>query len=313
MAVWSKPRNVALLHGVYALVGLCGSAVAAPLDWSMFSLPFGYGGEAVMAYNGRDTQNIAFEVARDWVRREAYLILGDLGESLIDARLSGYVESWTVDARSLTAIRSNRFATELSEAGELDLSPIGALRPVIERELDAEEIPGEGHNASARTIRVVLEDGSRAEFDVVGGDVAAYRRLDEGGTAQVEVAYLDWKELVGGGRYPGRIVTIRQLPDGTGEAVTETRLVDVHPLRPGSQPPAFRVPEGFSVIDHIEGVSKRADGSVIAPIVAEGDAEPRFAPVPPTGRRASGVAYWKLVVGAGVLMVLTAGIVAKRK
>lgn len=264
-----------------------------------------------MEREGRDAQVIRFDVSRQWMRRNAFLIVDGLGESLVESRLGTYAESWTVDARSSIARRTNRFGTDLQEAGEVDVSPVAALRPLIEREIGIETIPsdlGEGE----RRVRATVGDRV-VEFDLTGRDVAAYRAFLAPDRMISEVLYEDWRDLPTGARAPHATIS-RYRDPATGEwRSIRYRIRIDRELTEQSPPPDFVLPGGFSVIDHIEGVSKREDGTVIAPIVP-GQGSEASEPVASTSRTArSGPGLGRLLIGIGVVVVLVAGLLAFKK
>ncbi|MCC5822486.1 MAG: hypothetical protein JJU44_04260 [Planctomycetes bacterium] len=311
-------RMVAFSTGLSRGVALCWTllaaqvAAASPLTWDMFSLPAGYGGEAIMERDGRDAQVIRFDVSRRWMRRNSFLIVDGLGESLIESRLGAEAESWTIDTRSSMAMRTNRFPENLQEAGEVVLSPIAALRPLIEREIGIETVPadlGEGW----RRIRATV-GGRVVELDLTGRDVAAYREFLEPDRMVYEVLYEDWRDLLSGARAPHATVS-RSRDPATGDlGSTLYRIRIDRELPERSPPPEFVLPAGFTIVDHIEGVTKREDGTVIAPIVP-GQAPEASEPgaTPPQSVQTGVPGLGRLLIGIGVVVVLSAGLLAFRR
>ena len=51
-----------------------------------------------------------------------------------------------------------------------------------------------------------------------------------------------------------------------GETTTEERIQSVEVLADDKRVPPVKVPKSYYIIDHIEGVTKNADGTVIGPI-----------------------------------------------
>ena len=298
-------RGVAVFFGFFAVQ----LAAASPLTWEMFSLPPGCGGEAVMEREGRDAQVIRFDVSRRWMRRNAFLIVDGLGESLIESRLGTEAESWTIDARSSMAMRTNRFPEDLQEAGEVDVSPIAALRPLIERAIEIETVPSDlGENG--RRVRATVT-GRLVEFDLAGREVIAYRELLGPDRMVSEVLYEDWRDLPSGARAPhATIARYRDPATGEWRSIRYRIRID-RELTERSPPPDFELPAGFTIVDHVEGVTKRADGTVIAPIVYEQASEPGAATsAHSTG---SGPGLGRLLIGIGVVVVLVAGLLAFRR
>jgi hypothetical protein len=286
--------------------------MADPLTWDMFILPVGFEGEAIMEYQGRSSQIIAFTVTRDWVRRDAYLIVDGLGDSLIDARLSTHTESWMVNPASGVASRTNRFGTELQEAGETNISPIGALRPVIERAMATEDIPSE-LGANGRRVQV-SKDGFVMEFDIVNREVVSYREMRENTkVAFLEIHYRDWMDLPSGRRIPTTIETNRIGNLNSAPVTTVHRIQSPNELVTSVTPPPFVVPGGFTVADHFEGVTKGPDGRVLGPIERGQRLASHGAAPNPGSQPGGGPNMTRLLIGAGVLLVAIAGFIAMKR
>lgn len=294
-----------MLWGLFAVQ----LAAASPLTWEMFSLPPGCGGEAIMERDGRDAQVIRFDVSRHWMRRNAFLIADGLGESLIESRLGTATESWTIDARSFMATRTRRFPEDLQEAGEVVLSPIAALRPLIEREIGIETVVSDLAE-NGRRVRATV-GGRVVELDLIGKDVAAYREFLEPDRMVYEVLYEDWRDLPSGARAPHATIS-RSRDPATGDwGSTRYRIRIDRELPERSPPPDFVLPTGFTIVDHVEGVTKREDGTVIAPIVYEQASEPGAATS--AHLTGSGQGLGRLLIGIGVVVVLAAGLLAFRR
>ena len=288
-----------MLWGLFAVQ----LAAASPLTWEMFSLPPGCGGEAIMERDGRDAQVIRFDVSRHWMRRNTFLIVDGLGESLIESRLGTETESWTIDARSFMATRTRRFPEDLQEAGEVVLSPIAALRPLIEREIGIEAVVSDLAEYGRRVRATV--GGRVVEFDLIGKDVAAYREFLDPDRMISEVLYEDWRDLPSGARAPHATVS-RSRDPATGDwDSTRYRIRIDRELPERSPPPDFVLPAGFTIVDRVEGVTKREDGTIIAPIVYEeaSDHGAISAPGPGPG-------LGRLLIGIGVVVVLVGGLLA---
>lgn len=299
---WALPFSLLIAGGI---------ARAEPLTWGMFSLPPAYGGEARMEYQGRDAQVIEFAIHRDWVRRTSYLIVDGVGNSLLESRLSNLTESWTISPQSHTATRTMRFKLELEEPGEIGVSPIGALRPVIVTGVDMEPVTSELGD-QGRRLRGTLDEWT-VELDIVGRDLVAYRRISPGAKWTEQVAYEDWHDLPTGGRAPRRTVVTSLGPDGATTLRYRHRIVRFDELSGSTPAPTFTVPGGFTVVDHIEGVTKTSDGRILGPM------EPGERLASHTGlsgqgsARTGAVSLPRLALGAGALLIAVAGIIALRR
>lgn len=305
-------RTSRLLIALCFAIAIFGTTIARsePLSWDRFSLPIGYAGNAELLFDGRPAQRLEFESARGWVKRVAFAILPGVGESLIDARVGSYTESWSLDARSSLATRTERFATELTDAGEFHYSPFGVIRPLIERKADAtvEPMPSLGADGWRATAQL---DGSVYEIDVVGRDVAQVRIMQAGQPrAHTSVAYSDWIDLGSSGRAPTTAVLTGDMPDGSGVMSIEYRLQIARVITEGTQVPELSVPDGYTVIDRIEGVSRRSDGTILGPIGTEAsDAATDRGPLGPASHTSNSRSWQRATLIAGICMFVVAGVV----
>lgn len=284
--------------------GLIGaSASGQVVEWETFRLPDGYTGSSRMFVDGAEVQRVDFVIDRDWFKRTAFSILPGLGVGLLEARLATPKELLILSPSSFRVVRSDRFARTHTDAGEADLTPFAAVRMIVSR--SAGDLATKSEPIPGGITRITLSGaGIDAELDYQDDRILAYREVRRGDRFMSEVEYSAWKNLPSGAHAP--TVIVHTIHSGADEApmVIENRLYDLAEVVGEVEPPAFQIPPNFTVIDYIEGVTKRANGEVIAPINQEPEAEQR----PGTLKQSERWGSW-ILTGLGVAFVLAAGLI----
>ncbi len=269
-------------------------------------LPVCYGASASVRMEGADSawKTVQFRVSESKLLLVYATPLGDAGSSIFEIRYGDSEESILIRPGSRTAERNSRFNNTLTDAGEIDVTPMSIVRALTQRS-DKIELTLVSRDSSLGTVDTyTIRDpemlGSGViELDVLGGDLVEYRGNQRGDKFVVTVQYNNWVS-VGDGKVPTRIVS--RLWDPVSE-FTDVSIIAVNDPVPFSEseilPPD--IPIGFSVIDHLEGVSM-LDGQVIAEI--------QYDDAPHSTMDLSG-ALSKLLLWGGVVLVVTAGIALK--
>lgn len=214
-------------------------------------------------------------------------------------------ESWRYHFDSQRAERNDHFQTRHTTAFERD-SPFGLVRQLRAMRPGVDSIKTEGGLTIATIVppgpptpaRRVLEFESKTGFLVRVTNVMS-------GRVNSETRFEDWRELPSGAFLPHRAwfssVDLRDDRTDTDHSV----LTAVKEVDPSAPPDRLPIAPGFTIIDQIESVTKRSDGSVLGPI-GQGD---------PTGAVTSGRAPGatslssRSVMLIGVALILLAGIV----
>lgn len=278
-------------------------------------LPSGYACEVLIQIDGTETvpgtREARVSVASHWARVEYAQVIEGVGKSLVEVRMGADGETWVLNPASLTVRRSGDFAQRRIIAGESDFSPIGvvrALRAALER---GSESTSRSQPGGVVTYRVVVTHQSLSapvEVDIQDGRITAYRASFVAGRFYSQTVYDEWIELADGSCVPTRVVS-ESFNSGTGDpAIRNTVLIrDICPLPAPATAPSFRIPPEYTVIDEIDGVTKKSDGTVIAPIEYPDDRSSR------PGLRGTQTAMNTFLLASGVAIVILAGLIWRAK
>ncbi len=178
-------------------------------------------------------------------------------------------ETWTLNPTTRMVTRTDDFAQRHFLAGEADYSPIGVVRALRGLPREGLEFSTDPQTGVATYRVIVTHHGYSApvEVDIHNGRILAYRASFVSGRFHSQTTYEDWIELPGGGCVPTRVVSQSFDRSPTEPAIRNTaHISNVRLIPPAAMPPPFPRPNNYVIVDEIEGVTKRFDGSVIAPI-----------------------------------------------
>ncbi len=253
-------------------------------------------------------KKVDFSIGMSFLSMNVYQILPGIGESVMEVRYGDQNESWLIHPSQFQATRSKRFANTLTDAGEVDLSPMPIIRMLLNRmdQLDIEKT-SESTNGSV-TLRISDATGASAgysEIDVLDGKIVEYRANKIKDKFLVVVEYGGWAQLPSGEHIPTLNVSKIRSTDLVGNMLIQTvQIEDVSENEISYKPEKPQITPNMTIVDHIEGVTK-ADGEVIAPIqYGQQSPKPQVPSTTDSGKQAS-----KLFIWLGVGFVVIAGIV----
>ncbi len=241
-----------------------------------------------------------------------YQILPGIGESVMEIRYGDQNESWLIRPSQFQATRSKRFANTLTDAGEVDLSPMPIIRMLLNR-MDQLDIEKTSENADGSvTLRISDATGARggySEIDVLDGKIVEYRANKIKDKFLVVVEYGEWAQLPSGEHIPTRNVSKIRSTDLVDNMLTQTvHIKDIAEHEASYMPEKPQVTSNMTVIDHIEGITK-TDGEVIAPIQYGQQSPKSQISSPADSAKKAG----KLFIWIGVGFVVIAGVVLGTK
>lgn len=280
-------------------------------DWDRFRLPENFQGHAERRYEQNEEwkywDEVDFSIGMSYVYLNRYRILKGVGRTVIDVRFDDLNESILISPLESQVQRTRRFEQTYTEAGEIEISPFPILR-VLHFQSDQIKIhASEETEQGVVTIQFSGKDGlgyGISEIDIQGDRIIEYRSGKANERFISTIRYQEWVDLPSGDHVPTKIYS--DTFDPQSEAVTRLviRVSDIVELKPDFQPPKPPTPPGFTVIDHIDGVSK-VDGEVLGQInygKVEDSSNRRNAT---RGKQASNWLIWLgvgLVVLAGFLL-----------
>lgn len=289
---------------------------SAPDDfsWERFRLPENYQGHAVIQYEldgaMRYWNEVDFSFGKKYVYLKRFKDIPGVGVSIIDVRNGDFDESLRVVPSENVIYRTRTFEQSYSESGESELSPLPIVRALFFQIDQIEIAKSEQMDDGVLTYQFSGKDGvgyGVSEIDVQEDRIIAYRsgKVKSGFVSTIH--YGKWMDLPSGAHVP--TVIRSDIFDPQSETITRqvielTDIVElasnyVHTIRP--------LPQGFTVIDHIEGVSK-VDGKVIDKIQY---GQPLKSNSPQPGARGKQASKFFIWIGAG--FVIVAGIVLGTK
>ena len=236
----------------------------------------------------------------------SYLQIAGVGESINEIRYGDDNESLLIYTSAQQVQRTNRFADTYTDAGESEFSPMPIIRSLQRRSsfIEVEEVART--NDGLVTLRITdpeRQDSGYIEIDYKNDELVEYRSSPRGNHFVNTVAYQEWRDLPSGAHIPTKITSRISVPSMGYDTVMYITVNDFkeNPAGEPIKPP--QVPTGFTVIDHIEGVTK-IDGKVIDKI--QYGQPPKASKSPPgtRGKQASNLFIW-----IGVGFVVIAGIV----
>lgn len=273
-------------------------------------LPSGYNCEAESRIDGTEVvsgvRRARVAVTQHWVWVERAEDIEGVGRTIVDVRMGANGETWALNPSIFRITRTDDFGQRHIIAGETDYSPVGvvrALRGLSREGLEFSTNPQTG----VTTYRVIVTHhgySAPVEVDIHNGRILAYRASFVSGRFHSQTTYEDWVELPEGGCVPTRVVSQSFDRSPTEPAVRRTvRVSDARLIAAASAPPPFPRPNGYVIVDEIEGVTKRSDGTVIAPIEY---------PAEQPSRHGTGLSRPSLntaLLVSGVALVILAGVV----
>lgn len=252
-------------------------------------------------------QRIDIESADEWCAGTQYLPQPGLDFIPFEYFHYGPAESWKYDFSRRVAARSDAFSRYQHCPIEGLCSPRDVLRALRSKEALVDRIesqPGGVFDVKVsppgpKTTWIVTIDPGR-------GELLRKRVMAPDGQVASDVKYENWLDLPSGGRVPTQLYHSMRGPVA-GDPTFEYTVIltEIASVESGSPPPRLRLASDFSIVDEIEGVSKRADGTVLSDIDRGGG---------PAGLRTSalpgpGGLNPRLVVLCGVGFILLAGVI----
>ena len=297
----------------FALATMCTMALAQDNTqelWEQFRLPSSYSGNADIVPDDPGNEvwtRVAFDVSMVSTYTVRYLQVAGVGESISQIRFGDMNESLIIYPSQQQVQRTNRFAETYTDAGESEFSPIPIIRSLQRRSsfIEVEEVART--NDGLVTLRITdpeRQDSGYIEIDYKNDELVEYRSSPRGNHFVNTVTYQEWRDFPSGTHIPTKMVSRMSIPSlGEEDVVMYISLKDYKENPTGERIKPPQIPAGFTVIDHIEGVTK-TDGEVIAPI-QYGQPPKQSSSLPGArGKQAS-----KLFIWLGVGFVVIAGIV----
>lgn len=295
---------------ILVCVLFCGNVLAGGVGLlDQIKLPKQYAGRAIFAYEQDgakiDWKRVEFSLGMDFLSMKVFQTIPGTGDGILEVRYGDSTESILIRPAEFRVERDRRFANTLTDAGELDLSPMTILRTAKNRSgLVVEEVSKSEEGVS--TLR--LSDGTGqspgyAEVDILDNQIVEYRAQPRNGRFMVVEQYLDWQEIQPSQYAPTRIVSTLWTPGDKESLVQYIRVENLRVTDESDRPERPKTPHGFTVIDHIEGVTK-TDGKVIAAIEYGAPSDSSASSASADSERAGVLLVW-----IGVGFVVIAGVV----
>lgn len=299
---------------IATLVGLAFSQVQTPTQSEIMGatrLPSAYGGLAEMT-RGDDPSirfRFRFAIGDEWTSATQMKVLPEGLEVPILHEYATELESWYYTLGEYErATRNKRFTLSRRMAIEQSLSPLPALRDV---KSDDENVNAQIEEDDLHWVLHIDSEYGRREriyFEKSTGRPVKQVSLDRAGTIATIQEFLDWRP-VGDGEVPH---TIRLIPPGENGHEMRTTIVitESNPLDESTPPQRMTFGPDVLIIDEIENVTRRADGTVLGPIEQGTAASPssQSQGPGPTGLSSRTV----VAIGVGLVLLAAAAIGYRR-
>lgn len=295
--------------------GLCSAQMAAPrIDWESFRLPEQYSAtvsfEITLGGNPVGAQEHRVVIDRDWLRMDIFLVVDGVGESLHQARYATMEGSWVLTPAAFSATKSSRFSETLTDAGEIDFSPMPIVRAFVHNPDIRTEVIREAEGIVTLGVwSSPIDPTGYLEMDYRDDQIveARWGRFGEGQWMNT-VLYKDWTELPSGTHIPARAVSTIDTRTPDGKLIRSARLEMLKETGLTAESRRLVLPESTTIFDEIESVTRRSSGEVLGPILHDDSPTDNRTGVGPSSRLIE-----KLLVTFGVLMVVGAGVVLGKR
>ncbi len=288
------------------------SGIGQDVDWDSFRLPQQYSGTILSETwheNGPvTTQKCVFTLAENWLRMELFLVVPGVGDSLQQVRYCTFEESLLMSPIAFSVSRGTRFRDTLTDSGEVDMSPLPIVRAFAAEINKSLRVEVSGTEQDVRTVKVwglSVDPSGYCEIDVRGDEILEYRTGKSKDGWASRTSYSKWVDLPSGSHVPTEMVTVMKDPgDDPLTFQSLRRLVDFKETDYSSESKEMEVPSNYTIIDNIDGVTRRGDGSVIAEI--ERIVEPQGES---SGNGSQSLLIERVLIWGGVLFIIVAGVV----
>lgn len=273
------------------------------------NLPGAYAGQAEFVLVTEDAEHtwkrVDFETAESYLWLRLNQVLPGVGESLMEVRYNSLEESVILYTGEMQAVRSDRFAKTLTDAGEIDLTPMPIVRTVRKK---AQTLDCENRGPcddGAITYRLSDKTGAspgHSEIDVLDGKVLRYRANERSGGYVLTVVYDDWASIPDSPGLVPTVITSRLWTPGSDDVLTQRISVrDVRALHSQHHPDPPPIPSTYTLIDHLTNQSS-IDGEPIGQLETTPSGHSQ------TAAGAETLSKWMLWGGIGLVVVAGLGI-----
>jgi len=241
----------------------------------------------------------------DWIRSEQWRLLPEFGETLI---LSG-----TDDGETTTLFYGDMHRIEITESAPTTMGVDGPTRmvpmPILNALRSARSVERTDSLPDGETYLLNIPNlvgDTYIEIDVSDDRITAFRKGRASDQISSQIEYTRYQALESGDELPRSVTwTAGQSKPGEPPIRHEMRIIKVEELAPDvSMPVLTNIPDA-TIVDRIEGVTRRADGSVIGPIQTESNMPP--------ATRSGGIPLQTVLTWGGVALVLGAVFIYVRR
>lgn len=286
----STPTPSDLGHRVPLAPAYSGEAIETP-DYGIVGAPFRY----------------RFSVAQDWTVGTKLIIDPDFGDTPLAYEHATNDESWVYEfGQSPRAIRDDRFATTGRGAIEIFISPMPIVRELRSGRLNEQNwsVATEGDSTVLDIRRSGVSVVDRLIFDRATGHLTHHQLVSFENEVRMDWAFENWIPVGVNGEAPTRVIT-HSFPPGDGSERGSTTVLTNLQSIDSTVPPERLMPRSdATIIDRIEGVTRRADGTSLGALApTDGQASPVVA------SRAQSSTNTRALMVIGIVLILLAGAV----
>jgi len=254
--------------------------------------------------DGQVVSRFRMTIGPDWVVSLQLMLQPGIGEVPVVYGYANPAETWRYHLDRQQVVRSQIFARRAYDSSETLTSVTYIIRAL--RENEARDIKFESHEDGTITVALTHEYLSRAmlTFDTNTGFLTRLQVYDRSGKRlQLDDRFNDWRYLSDEAAIPFEIES--EMVFSTETIRSRAVVTKAELLKTTSQPGRIPVSSSFTIIDEVEGVTKRADGTVIGPI----ERASATAGVVRTRPPSFGWLSSRTVMLVGIGLILLAGIV----
>lgn len=284
---------------VVAILAETGDAQSGAELAKRFDLPDAYAGVARF-YSQRDSDeawgHTVFKVSVDALSMVKKMHISGVGENISEVRYGCADESLLILPPDMSVNRTTRFADTLTDAGEINFTPMPIIRVLLAR---SDEIQvKEKARLPDGLVTIEVKDSQFSGIGIIEIDyredkIIEYRAIKRGDRFIMVVQFDDWVELPDGGHLPTQVTTALWDTAVKDDYMIYATVVDPRSIGIDDiEPP--QIPKGYTVVDHFDGVT-RQDGKTLGKI--------KYSETTPSASTSAGrLNSWLLWGGVGLVV-----------
>jgi len=220
------------------------------------------------------TQRHRYWITPEKVRGDQWNILEGFGENLLKSGITDAHTSELLSPGSTSYTIRQSHPLSLTLNGPSVFSPSAVLSALRRKDAAGATVELISSDDDSRIYRLKpIDEGTITyphAYTAIRVRDGRITELVQGASAEhpvTTVMYSDYRELDGGKEHPFRIeYLVKPLDTETAPSRILFEVTSVLPLDKNESVPPIKIPSSYHIVDHIEEVTKHADGRVVGPI-----------------------------------------------